>query len=604
MDATLDYAPRTADKNWRNQFENLIIPLSILINQVVLVVTLSLSINILDLDERGGLFALIGGITGVDVGNFGNLGAAVQNFTGLLLLTPVLMSIYGSVRLYFRKQDGRYFSLLLHFASFAVCVVVLLQLWGVFLSFESVVDGIMEMPWVLLGIPLAYVLFWIAGKFSPVSQLRAVLEYVALGMAGLTFIGFVIFSDLLSSTTLIRLSQNFGVWLAIAGLLAFGIIGFGLLRMGDAFGETPDQRVAWQGWLMLSPNIIGFTLFFAGPLLLSFYLSFTVSRVGQTPVFTGLDNYRNITALEFAWYDPQAAAQPNKLAFAYGGLQEQFVWVADESVRRYRVNTVGYNVLARWDILDRTLYIGARDRQFWRSMGNTITFCLMLVPLATIPAVGMSILLNSKMPGMKFFRAVYFLPSVAAVVGTATIWRWLYQPQGFYNYFLAEITGFFNSVLGTNYADPQILWLNDPGVVLFSIVLLAAWQVVGFNTVLFLAGLQGIPRPLYEAATVDGAGRWKQFWYITLPMLRPTTFFVLTTTIITGLQVFNEPYTLFPARPIPENAVTSVYYIWITGFTRLELGFGYASAVAWLLFALIFLVTLGQFRVQGSGQYD
>src|SRR5690606_38121778 len=128
--------------------------------------------------------------------------------------------------------------------------------------------------------------------------------------------------------------------------------------------------------------------------------------------------------------------------------------------------------------------IGARDTEFWRSMGNTIAFCLLLLPLSIIPALGIAIVLNGKLPGTKFFRAAYFLPSVAAVVGTAVIWRWLYQPQGFYNHFLGEITQFLNGVLGNNYAEPEILWLNDSRVVLFSVVIMAAWQVVGFNTVL------------------------------------------------------------------------------------------------------------------------
>ncbi len=603
MDATLEYAPQSA-ANKQTFFQKSIIPLSLLANAIIFLVSLSLVVNILNLDDSVALLRPIADITGVDVGNFGNLGDNVQNFVGLMMMLPVVGAVYASVRLLMVKPDGRYISLFLQYSSFVVCLIALLQLWGVFLSFEFIVDGLMETPLVMLGLPASYVLFWLAGKFNSKNPVSIGLEYAALGLAGLTIIAFVVFSNLLASSTLIRVTQNTGVWIALAGMVLFGVAGVGLLHKGAEFAETPDQRIAWQGWLMLSPNIIGFLLFFAGPLLLSFYLSFTVSRVGQTPVFTGIDNYRNITALEFAWYDPQAAAQANRFSFAYGDLDASFQWIADGNVQRQRVNTVGYNLLSRVDLFGQTLYIGARDRQFWKAMGNTITFCLMLLPLATIPAIGMSVLLNSKLPGTKFFRAAYFLPSVAAVVGTAVIWRWLYQPQGYYNYFLGEITQFFNGLLGNNYADPQILWLTDPSVVLLSIVLLAAWQVVGFNTVLFLAGLQGIPRTLYEAATVDGANMWQQFWYVTLPMLRPTTFFVLTTTIITGLQVFNEPYTLFPARPIPENAVTSVYYIWISGFTRLELGFGYASAVAWLLFALIFVVTLTQFRVQGSGQYE
>ncbi len=126
--------------------------------------------------------------------------------------------------------------------------------------------------------------------------------------------------------------------------------------------------------------------------------------------------------------------------------------------------------------------------------------------------------------------------------------------------------------------------------------------MIGFNTVLFLAGLQGIPVELHEAAAIDGANGWRMLRYITIPMLAPTTFFVVITTVITGLQVFNEPYALFPALPIPENAVTSVYYLYNQGFFRFN--FGYASAIAWVVFAIIFLVTLAQFRLQRANAYE
>jgi ABC-type sugar transport system permease subunit len=204
---------------------------------------------------------------------------------------------------------------------------------------------------------------------------------------------------------------------------------------------------------------------------------------------------------------------------------------------------------------------------------------------------------------MKIFRAVYFLPSVAAVVGTALIWRWLYDPViGFFNYIILQTVNFLNSTFGANIVYERIEWLTSGSTMLLAIVVLAAWQVVGYNTVLFLAGLQGIPRELYEAAYVDGAGRWAQFRNVTLPMLGPTTFFVIITTVITGLQVFNEPYALIFQRPMPVEARTAVFHLYDLGFSRFQ--FGYASAVAWILFAVIFAVTLLQFRVNRSRAYQ
>ncbi|NJK89863.1 MAG: sugar ABC transporter permease, partial [Myxococcales bacterium] len=153
---------------------------------------------------------------------------------------------------------------------------------------------------------------------------------------------------------------------------------------------------------MLSPNIIGFLLFFAGPLLLSFYLSFTDSSVGQVPGFIGIANYADILSLQFIPIGDAATGQA-ALGFEFDVLA-QFNWFGTEYV------------------------VGAKDTLFWRSMGNTLLFCLILVPLSTIPAIILAMLLNADLPGMKFFRAVYFLPSVAAVVGTALVWRWLYDP--------------------------------------------------------------------------------------------------------------------------------------------------------------------------------
>jgi ABC-type sugar transport system permease subunit len=323
---------------------------------------------------------------------------------------------------------------------------------------------------------------------------------------------------------------------------------------------------------MLSPNIIGFMLFFAGPLLLSFYLSFTDNSVGQVPNFIGLSNYAKLMSIEFQTTDNPDIFAQDTLSF-------------------------GYAVLGEFDFGNTRLIIGAKDRFFWVSLRNTIYFCLLLLPLAVIPAVGMALILNSSLPGVKFFRALYFLPSVAAVVGTALIWRWLYSPvTGYINYAIATVYGWFGQ------ADPEIGWLSDPQWVLLSIIILAAWQVVGYNTVLILAGLQGIPKTLYEASQIDGANRWNQFWNVTIPMLQPTLFFVLITTMVTGLQVFNEPYALFPARPIPENATTSVYYLYTQGFNQFQ--FGYASSVAWILFAIIFALTLLQFRFSRSEAYD
>lgn len=564
----------------------LIIPVSLVIHCVLIVVCVALSINVLELDTRSPVAEVsflrdaassIGSITGVEVGDFGRLGQPVQDFVGLLLLVPVGLAIFSIIRLLQRRPAGRYSALVLQYLGFVLSLIALLQISNFFLSFERIVDGIMRNPGILYMLPIAYGIYLVSDRMDVTNPWKDRLARAALALVSIAIVALVLYSDILGATTIIRITGSRGAWLAIAGMLVFGFLAYHMLHMGDHFGESTQGRDAWQGWLMLSPNIIGFSLFFAGPLLLSFYLSFTNSSVGRIPEFNGLKNYGEILALDITWQGDARNAQ-SALDF-------------------------GYSVLTTVKIGGRTLVIGAKDTLFWRSLGNTLFFCMLLIPLSIIPALILAMILNSKLPGVKFFRAVYFLPSVAAVVGTALIWRWLYDPTiGYFNYAILEIVNFLNSIFGLSIATPSVRWLTDPSTVMFSMVLVAAWGLIGFNTVLFLAGLQGIPKTLYEAATVDGANRWAQFRNVTLPMLWPTTFFVIITTMIQGLQEFNLPYALFPSRPIPVDVTTSVYYLYNRGFTRFE--FGYASSIAWLLFALIFLITLAQFRLQRSNAYE
>ena len=430
----------------------------------------------------------------------------------------------------------------------------------------------MRNAYLTLGFALAYLVYFVEGRLENAPKAERWLSRLGLGIALLTLGAILLSADILAGIG--YLFSTYGAWqtwaLTAAALLS-GALLLQLISLDEFFGERPDGRAAWQGWFMLAPNILGFLFFFAGPLLLSFYLSFTNSSVGQVPQVTGVNNYARLLSLEVKVLGDDDPAAQNALSF-------------------------GYAVVREFDFGNNRLVIGAKDRLFWVSLFNTLLYCAMLLPLAIIPALVMSLILNSSLPGMQFFRAVYFLPSVAAVVGTALIWRWLYTPTtGFISYAVTEVTGF----LGV--PDPEIQWLSDPRVVLISVVLLAAWQVVGYNTVLFLAGLQGIPRSLYEAAEIDGANPWQRFRNVTLPMLGPTTFFVLITTMVTGLQAFNEPYALFPSRPVPENATTLVYYLYTVGFNQFN--FGYASAIAWVLFIIIFAFTFVQFRLNRSQAY-
>jgi len=510
---------------------------------------------------------------------FEDLGRPVEIFVSAVGLLPGLLAIYSIINMALRRPGGRFAAIIIDYVIAVLGGFALFSLWGIFLGLDNISPAILDNAQWLWGVAGGYALYWIGGRLPADSPAQIWVERAGVGLAMLALIILLWTGGILdAASAILSTYANLETWVVTAVVIFSGLLAFFMIRTGDYFDETPEQQATWQGWLMLSPNIIGFMIFFAGPLLLSFYLSFTNDTVGRVPEFTGLENYLTILSLEIAPMDTPEANPQDFLSF-------------------------GYASLAEFNLFGTHYVLGARDTLFWLSLRNTILFCLMLVPLSSIPALALALILNSKLPGMKIYRAVYFVPSIAAVVGTALIWRWLYDPTiGYINYTITQIVNFLNSTFGLSLTDPRIEWLTGQGIVLFSIVILAAWQVVGFNTVLFLAGLQGIPKILYEAAYVDGANAWQRFRNVTLPLLGPTTFFVIITTVIQGLQVFNEPYALIPSRPLPIDATTSVYYLYTRGFFRFE--FGYASSVAWILFGLIFLVTLVQFRLQRSRAYE
>lgn len=552
--ATLAKTGSVGPMNERNKLP-LAIPTSIVLNIATIVIGVLLALSIFDLDE------------------FYALGDTVQYFVGAVVLIPAIAAVAAIVLLIIKNPNGRFLSLALHYLGMIFASLYLLHTWGVFTGFDSIATALYENAVWLWGLVIAYALYWVAGRLDDSSPLRGHLEMVGVGIGMLALICLLFFGGILEGAAdVLGKYDQLKTWVATAMMIVFGFGAYRMLLLGEYFGETTDQQIAWQGWLMLSPNIIGFMIFFAGPLLLSLYLSFTDSVGVKEPNFVGLDNYGQALSIQLKTQGENDQYPQDALDF-------------------------GYRVLETVKIGDKTTVIGAKDVYFWISLRNTFMFCLMLIPLATIPALLLAVLLNSKIPGMKIYRAAFFLPSVAAVVGIALIWRLaLYSSSvGYINYAMTEFTGFLNDVFGTSFAETEIGWLSNTRYMMFSMVLMAAWQVVGFNMVLFLAGLQGIPNDLYEAAQVDGANQLNQFRFITLPQLRPTTFFVIVTTIINGLQVFNEPFVLFRGDAFPDEIRTAVLNLYLKGFKDIQ--FGYSSALAWMLFAIIFLVTIIQFRI-------
>jgi len=218
------------------------------------------------------------------------------------------------------------------------------------------------------------------------------------------------------------------------------------------------------------------------------------------------------------------------------------------------------------------------DDSLHQALLNNSVFGLVMVPVQTCLALFLAVLVNQKMRGMAVFRTIYFSPIVTPLVVVAVLWSFLYNPgQGLINEFIKTIS--FGHLGPYN-------WLNNPELALPAIMLLSIWQGVGFQMVVYLAGLQGIPESLYEAARVDGAGRWHQFWHITLPQLRNTIIFVLIATTILSFKLYSQVEVMTQGGP--ENATaTVVWYIVHQSIHNVRVG--YASAVA-VVFFLILLI--------------
>ena len=230
------------------------------------------------------------------------------------------------------------------------------------------------------------------------------------------------------------------------------------------------------------------------------------------------------------------------------------------------------------------------DEKFLRSIINTVYFTGASVPLGMFVGLCIALLLNQPIRGRGILRTMYFLPVVTPFVVVAIIWKWLYNGDfGLFNYYL----------LKTHLIHDPLLWLSDKNLAMPAVVLMTVWTSVGFSMVVYLAGLQAIPEELYEASRVDGAGSFARFRHITLPMLRPTTLFLLVMGIIGSFQVFTQIFVMTSGGPL-DRTTTMVYYIYESAFKFYEMG--YASTLAFALFAMLLVFTAFQLRLYRSAE--
>jgi ABC-type sugar transport system permease subunit len=487
-------------------------------------------------------------------------------------ITLVALDVGSIVGLVQRKPVGRSLSLAADYLTFLGAVLLLLHLNRIFVGLDALGETFGRgIPFGLVAIAAWVVTGW-GEQNNKLVVTRRYARYVAYAAVAAMLLAVGILPGIATfvARTLQPLQLGF-----LTAALASGYLAWRTFQTDIALELGVKNRTTrtLDGLLFVSPNALGFVAFFAGPLLFSLFVSLTEWDAFSEPVFVGLANYAQILSLNVAVV---GAGETASTALA-SGYQQWF--------------SIG------------NLVIGARDPLFWRSIRNIVFFTAFALPLSTIPALLLATLLNSKAPFIKVFRAIYFIPSIAGVVAVALIWRQLFDSTiGWLNYIISAVIVFLNRLpLLPEFTDPRLQWLSDADIALFSLVIVFSWMFIGYNAVLFLAGLQGVDNTLHEAAMLDGANRWQRFRNITLPALRPTTFFVVASTGILTLQLFGENVVLFPTTtPIgggPQNStLTPVVYLYEQGFRRFS--FGYASAVAWVLFILIFAFTLVQFRRQ------
>ncbi len=304
--------------------------------------------------------------------------------------------------------------------------------------------------------------------------------------------------------------------------LSFPTWGYSTTMAMRARRSNGARREAIEGYLYISPWILGFLLFTLGPMLASLYFSFTRYNVLSTPHFTGLTNYT---------------------------------------------------------------YIFTRDRLFWIALQRTATYAVATVVLGVTGSLLLAVLLDQRLKAVSLLRTLYFLPSLTPIVASALLWGWIFQPQyGVMNFLLGKL------------GIPGPGWLQSPDWAMPALVILALWGGLGGGRmIIFIAGLQGVPNELYEAANMDGASTFSRFFKITLPLLTPTIFFNLVLGIIGSFSVFSVAYVATGGGPV-DATYFYVFHIFNRAFKDLDMG--YAAALAWIFFGILLVFTLIQFAIQ------
>lgn len=337
------------------------------------------------------------------------------------------------------------------------------------------------------------------------------------------------------------------------------------------------------GWLMAGPAILLLLAFMVIPFVMAFGLAFTNQRlISPNPTeFVGARNFGDLLSLKVLGLEPVRNEATGAIVTGEDG---QPVYPAIRDLTRDPESE--YYQLQEWLSLrigDTDYRILAGDPLFMRSLVNTLAFAVVIVPVQSAFGLALALLVNRRTRGVNLFRTIYFLPVVTSMVVISLLWKFLYSPDnGLINEFLGRAS--FGLI-------QPIDWLGDPRTALPAIMVMSMWQAVGFHMVIWLAGLQTIPTHLYEAATLDGAGRWDQFRYVTWPGLRHTSVFILITITIAAFGLFTQIDVMTRGGPL-DSTTTVIYQAVQRGFEQQDIAYG--STISVVFFVMVLVVALIQ----------
>lgn len=273
------------------------------------------------------------------------------------------------------------------------------------------------------------------------------------------------------------------------------------------------------------------------------------------------------------------------IAFLVPGCMLVGLFVIYPALKAIALSFTSFNMISEAAFVGFDNYIALwRDPFFWGALRNTLLYLCVVVPVLVVLPIFLAVLVNKSLPGIAFFRAAIYLPVITSLVISGLIWKWVYEERGILNYFLTA----------TGITDNPVAFLTDPTIALFSVMAVTIWSGMGYYMVIYLAGLQSIPRDLYEVAEVEGVSKWQQLIHITIPMLRPSIAVVSVMSSIAAMKVFEEVYIMTRGGPL-DSTKTVVYYLYESAFDEFEMG--YASAVGTVLFAVTLVFSLINLRL-------